>query len=200
MTRLAQALRDLSGCFGELGVKWALVGGVAVSVRTEPRFTRDVDVAVATADDTAAEDLVFQLGQRGYRIIGTVEQNKTGRLATARLMPPGEREGGLVVDLLFASCGIEPELVDAAELLEVGDKLCVPVSSVAHLLVAEVLARDDEDRPQDALDIAALVREMDASDWLEAVRAASLVQARGYGRDRDIVSDIEMLKAKTASL
>ena len=173
---------------------------MAVSVRTEPRFTRDVDVAVATADDTAAEDLVFQLGQRGYRIIGTVEQNKTGRLATARLMPPGEREGGLVVDLLFASCGIEPELVDAAELPEVGDKLCVPVSSVAHLLVAKVLARDDEDRPQDALDIAALVREMDASDWLEAVRAASLVQARGYGCDRDIVSDIEILKAKTASL
>ncbi len=30
----------------------ALVGGVAVSVRTEPRFTRDVDLAVAVPDDS----------------------------------------------------------------------------------------------------------------------------------------------------
>ena len=33
----------------------ALVGGIAVSTRTEPRFTRDLDFAVAVADDAAAE-------------------------------------------------------------------------------------------------------------------------------------------------
>jgi hypothetical protein len=32
-----------------------LVGGLAVSVRTEPRFTRDVDLVVAISDDHAAE-------------------------------------------------------------------------------------------------------------------------------------------------
>jgi hypothetical protein len=34
---------------------FALVGGFAVSARTEPRFTRDVDLAVAVPDDHAAE-------------------------------------------------------------------------------------------------------------------------------------------------
>jgi hypothetical protein len=37
----------------------ALVGGLAVSVRTEPRFTRDADLAVAVTDDADAEALVM---------------------------------------------------------------------------------------------------------------------------------------------
>lgn len=32
-----------------LGAAWALVGGLAVSLRAEPRLTRDADLAVATA-------------------------------------------------------------------------------------------------------------------------------------------------------
>ena len=197
MTRLTRALEDLSRSFADLGARWALVGGMAVSVRTEPRFTRDVDVAVAVADDAAAEDLIFQLVQRGYQVVGTVEQDRTGRLSTARLMPPGEKEGGLLVDLLFASNGIEPELVTTAEILEVGDQLRVPVASVVHLLVAKTLARDDKERPQDALDIAGLVREMGPDQWTEAIRAARLVQSRGFARGRHLVDDIEALKTGT---
>jgi hypothetical protein len=34
---------------------WALVVGLAVSVRTDPRFMRNLDFAVAVADDIAAE-------------------------------------------------------------------------------------------------------------------------------------------------
>jgi hypothetical protein len=33
------------------------VGGLAVSSRCEPRFTRDLDLAVASPDDAAAEAL-----------------------------------------------------------------------------------------------------------------------------------------------
>jgi len=40
----------------------ALVGGLAVSARTEPRFTRDLDVAVAVPDDAGAEYGSFHCG------------------------------------------------------------------------------------------------------------------------------------------
>ncbi len=199
MTRLTRALSDLRVCFDELGVEWALVGGMAVSVRTEPRFTRDVDVVVVAAHDATAEDLIFQLAQRGYRIVGTVEQEKTGRLSTARMTPPDEREGGLIVDLLFASSGIEPELVDGAEKLEIGDGVRIPVCIPAHLLVAKVLSRNDQDRPQDALDIVALVRVMKHGDWVEAERVAQLIQSRGYARGRDLLNGIQRLRAATHS-
>jgi hypothetical protein len=39
-------------------VSFALVGGLAVSIRTEPRFTRDADLAVALANDAEVEALI----------------------------------------------------------------------------------------------------------------------------------------------
>jgi hypothetical protein len=42
------------------GKRFALVGGLAVSVRAEVRFTRDVDLAVAVSSDAEAESLVHR--------------------------------------------------------------------------------------------------------------------------------------------
>lgn len=52
----------------DLGYPWALVGGLAVSARAEPRFTRDVDFAVALKNDREAEALILAVQARGYRI------------------------------------------------------------------------------------------------------------------------------------
>lgn len=45
--RLTQALRHASEELSAVGVPWALVGRLAVAVRAEPRFTRDIDLALA---------------------------------------------------------------------------------------------------------------------------------------------------------
>lgn len=45
-----------------LNVRWAVIGGLAVAFRTEPRFTKDVDVVVAVSDDAEA-DLASLIGQ-----------------------------------------------------------------------------------------------------------------------------------------
>ena len=50
MNAIARALRDFLA-ERPAGVGFALVGGLAVSARTEPRFTRDLDFAIAVADD-----------------------------------------------------------------------------------------------------------------------------------------------------
>jgi hypothetical protein len=49
------AIRDELARRGRL---FALVGGLAVSVRAEVRFTRDVDLVVLVADDSEAEWLI----------------------------------------------------------------------------------------------------------------------------------------------
>ena len=51
---LARLVADLDS----LDVGWALVGGLAVSTRVEPRFTRDVDVVVAARSDGDAEQII----------------------------------------------------------------------------------------------------------------------------------------------
>lgn len=115
MTRLLAALQGIAEILDELGQPWALIGGLAVSARVEPRFTRDIDVAVAVTDDAQAEQLVRKLSSRGFTILALLEQEAVRRLATVRLVPPGESAAGIVVDLLFASSGIEPELAAEAD-------------------------------------------------------------------------------------
>lgn len=191
LSRLAGALERVTIALGELGAQFALVGGLAVSSRTEPRFTRDVDLAIAAASDEEAEALLYALMQRGYTPIAVVEQKATGRLATARLVFTGETEDSVVVDLLFASSGIEADVVARATRLVVLPALSVPVATIGDLLALKALARDDRCRPQDAADLRALLVEATPTDLAEARAAAAEVTRRGFHRGRDVEGEVE---------
>lgn len=52
-------LGDIVRHLRRLGRPFALVGGLAVSLRAEARFTRDVDLAIVAADDAEVERLVY---------------------------------------------------------------------------------------------------------------------------------------------
>lgn len=54
MSALEVALRRIVSLLDEAGATCALIGGLAVSVHLEPRFTRGVDLAVAAATDADA--------------------------------------------------------------------------------------------------------------------------------------------------
>jgi hypothetical protein len=56
-----EALADIGRRLREYGIAFALVGGLAVSIRAEVRFTRDVDLAIAMPDDSSLETLVRDL-------------------------------------------------------------------------------------------------------------------------------------------
>jgi hypothetical protein len=193
VSALEDALRFAAGELAARGARFALVGGLAVSVRTEPRFTRDVDLAVAVGTDREAEALVHALIERGWRVLAQVEQETRGRLATARLVPPATRvTEGVVVDLLFASSGIEREVVEAAQPLEVFEDLVLPVATVSHLLALKVLARSPL-RPQDTADAIALVAVATPRE-VEASRAAlERIRELGFDREKDLAAELEAL-------
>ena len=185
VSRAEAALRRIVSDLRALARRFALVGGLAVSARTEPRLTRDADIAVLVTDDRDAESLVRDLQARGWRVVTVIEQDVAARLATVRLAPT-EDLGGTVTDLLFASSGIEPEVVAGADRVEVLPGFVVPVARLDHLIALKVLARDDRTRPQDRVDLAALLARA-APDELEAARAAlELVTRRGFQRGRDL--------------
>lgn len=186
MITLVATLERVRADLDALGVRWAVIGGLAVSARAEPRLTRDVDVAVAVQDDRESEALIRALTGRGYSPFAVVEQEVTGRLATARLIPPGSSIDRAVVDLLFASSGVEPELVADAERIEILEGLVLPVARTGYLMALKLLARDDRRRPQDADDLRALARVAADADWDTASRAADYIMSRGFGRGRDL--------------
>jgi hypothetical protein len=195
VNRLEESLRRVFSDLSDLNRSSALVGGLAVSARTEPRFTRDVDVAVAVQDDTDAEQLIHALQERGYRAFGLVEQAATSRLAAIRLEKAVEANdrGGDVVDLLFASSGIESEIVTAADNVEILPGVRVPVATAGHLIALKVLSQDDEKRPLDRADLLALLGVATKDDLAAARAALALIEKRGYARGKPLLTDLERL-------
>ena len=188
-SRLLEVLRRAGEEFDRRRLPWALVGGLAVSIRAEPRFTRDVDLAVAVADDPAAEALVGDLRAQGYHLETTLEQEALGRLATARLTPPGLSATGIVLDLLFASSGLEPEVCEAAERLEILPGVTVPVARAGHLVAMKLLSRADH-RLQDEIDLRNLAVVLTAEDIELARLAVARIAAVGANRGRELAADL----------
>jgi Nucleotidyl transferase AbiEii toxin, Type IV TA system len=187
MNRLESTLRRAAADLDRSGRRWALVGGFAVSARAQPRFTSDVDIAVMVADDGSAEDLVRSMIVEGYELFGSIEHDN-GRLATVRL-----KRADILVDLLFASSGIEPEVAQAAERLEIVPGLELPVAATGHLIALKLLARDDHTRPQDLADLRSLLANATEQDIALTRDAVALIQERGFNRDRDLAAALDEL-------
>jgi hypothetical protein len=180
-TETFRALADICRALQERNRPFALAGGLAVSIRAEARFTRDVDLVVTVADDTDAESLIFALRQAGYQPLASVEHESRERLATMRL----RSRTGIVVDLLFASSGIEPEIVERAEILELPDVGVIAVARAEELLAMKILSMTPK-RLQDRIDAQNLILFHPELD-LDAVRDnLRRITERGYHRGRDL--------------
>lgn len=195
MSDLGSLLQQAAEALDQRSADFALVGGLAVSVRTEPRFTRDVDLAVIAASDAQAEALVASL-LPPYRLLATVEHEALGRLAAVRLAAGDASEEGAVLDLLFASSGVEDEVVRAAEPLEVLPGITVPVATTGDLVALKLLARSPA-RPQDEVDLHALLAAASAADRARARALVALIDERGGARGRDLRSDLDHLLRTT---
>lgn len=189
-TPLISALQQTARILDGRHQPWALVGGLAVSIRVEPRFTRDIDLAVAVADDAVAESLIRDLMSAGFALKVSLEQQALGRLAAVRVVPPGQPDEGIVVDLLFASSGIEPEICREAERLEVVPGLVVPVAQAWHLVAMKVLALAP-DRPQDGIDLRGLVAQLTLESRRLAVEAVARIEEMGANRGKALGAELE---------
>jgi predicted nucleotidyltransferase len=156
VTGIEPVFRQAAADLDALNRRWAVIGGFAVAARALPRFTQDVDFAVSVASDNEAEAIVHRLQIRGYAVGMLVEQDEVGRLATVRLIRPVAGSSQTIVDLLFASSGIEDQIVERADRIEIWPGCVVPVATAGDLIALKLLSRDDR-RLQDQLDLQALL-------------------------------------------
>lgn len=190
LNRLHAALGHVCVSLADADVDWALIGGLAVAARAEPRFTRDIDIVVAVNDDADAEQKISLLSQSGYEIDTIIEQTNAGRMSTARMRLVHPDYSGVLLDLLFASSGIESEIAQAAEIVEMVPGIHVPLAQTGHLLALKVLSQSDT-RPQDAIDIKMLLGIASSLDLDLARNSIALIVERGFHRDRDLASILE---------
>lgn len=172
-----------------MGVKFAVIGGIAVSFRSVIRTTNDLDLAVVVNDDAEAESIVHSLMDLGYRPNIQLESDVTRRLSTVRMISTGERE--IYIDLLFASSGIEREVVLGSDRIEIFQGLSLPVASRPALIALKVLSANPETRRRDIDDLQNLI-EASNSDEVETARhLVNLIMERGYNRNKDLQSDLD---------
>jgi hypothetical protein len=183
LTGIVEQLRSLRMGF-------ALVGGLAVSLRGEVRFTRDVDIVVAAKNDEALEGVIHKLRRSGYEVAAIVEHQDRRRLATVRLLGPGQ----VVVDLIGASSGLEAEIVARALPVELAEAGAVPVARAEELLAMKVLSMGPR-RLQDRIDAEGLLA-TNPDISLHVVREnLLLIQDRGFDRDQDLLAKLQELLA-----
>lgn len=192
---LLHCLRQVVEACTALKLNFALVGGMGLAFRATERTTKDIDFAVAVRDDCEAEEVVRALQDCGYVLTTLLEHKKSKRLATARLLfpPPSQR---MIVDLLFASCGIEAEIVSEGERMEVLPGLKMKVARTPHLLAMKVLSMDRAGRSRDMDDARALIKNCTRSEVTKALRLLDLITERGYHRGRRLRQRLtQLLKA-----
>jgi hypothetical protein len=166
---------------------------MAVSARVRPRTTEDLDVVIAVSSDREAERIAFAFHNRGYSYLPehALEQKEVGRLATVRFMSPGREDRGVVVDLLFASSGIEPEVVAEAEFEEILPGLVVPIARTGHLVALKVLAG----REVDARDARWLWEAADGGEKQRARDSLVLITRRRFNRGKDLSAELAKVLA-----
>jgi len=76
--------------------------------------------------------------------------------------------------------------VKDAELLEIFPGQMARVARRSHLLALKVLSRDDLNRPQDAVDLRALLVHSTPAELARVPELLSLIEERGYSRGRDL--------------
>lgn len=166
----------------------ALIGGLAIAVRANPRFTDDVDFALSCSD-ADAEALVRSFVRRGFTMDALLMTKSTNRIATVRLKPRGSE---VLVDLLFDFTGIESEIVGSATDAELRPGLVMRVATIPHLIAMKVLAF----RKKDMIDLESLFEVAGSADLALARKAIAAISRAGKEPKRDLSADLNRLLAE----
>lgn len=187
MNKLLLGLKKVLKDLNDLEIKYALVGGLAVSYHCLERATKDLDFSISVSDDTEAESVIRALIGTGYQQYQILDHKETGRLATARLYTfVGENNYEIICDLLFSSCGIEKEITESATVCEILPGISTPIARPAHLIAMKLVSFDPIRRPQDGQDIVELLKLIKEEEREEILQAIDKIQTLSCNRGKDL--------------
>src|SRR5262245_26660694 len=157
---LSNALAEAVAALEQLHIKYALIGGLATSFRSQPRYTKDVDFLLQIPQVTLPK-LLADLAARGFNF----DELKTIREWTQQHMTTLSYRG-IRIDFLKPVLSTYQHTLDRAKVVTWRDKP-VRVASVEGLILIKLLAF----RPQDLIDIENLIafhRNQLDLDWIRS--------------------------------
>ena len=163
--------------------RYALIGGLAASIRGRIRATEDLDLILLCSLDEGLE-LVESLRQSRFSAL-LDDYEEVAR--SALLLPLIDQDSGIQLDLAIGLSGFEQEIVERADPMMIGDNE-IFVATAEDLLVLKMLAG----RPQDLQDVMGIVEvQADRLDWQYCLAAATRLEK---AISIDLVRQIERLR------
>ncbi len=181
---LHKALVDVTELLKARQFPYAVIGGLAVSLRGEPRVTADVDLVLGITIDAAIDLIPLLKGTSLEPLFSGVEEV----VKRAFILPLRHRPTGVKVDLAIGLSGFERQAIARAEAMNIAGQ-DVLVATAEDLLVMKLFAG----RPRDQQDIEGIIAAQGRSlDWDYCHQTA---KALGTAIDQDLVSSVEKLRS-----
>ena len=161
---LTKTLSDLTTWLRHEHVSFALIGGLAVGMRGEPRFTADVDVVVGLELDDALQ-LVERLPASPFQ---PLFPDVSEVVRTSFILPLRHLATGVRVDVAIGLSGFERQLLARADEVSLAG-FTVPVATSEDLILMKLLAS----RPRDTDDAEKLAQKQGLNlDWIYLITTA----------------------------
>lgn len=124
-----------------------LIGGIAVQIRGEPRFTSDIDICILS--DLSDQERVIDLITKNFT---SLVDDPKDLAFTAQLLPI--RIDQVSVDLSIGLTGFERQVIERAPFEVLAEKVKIRVATSEDLIIFKCLAA----RPKDIQDIDSILR------------------------------------------
>jgi len=157
---LLAPLADLGKWLEDIPAQSIIVGGVAVSLLSRPRFTQDIDALVILADSEWERAIN---SAEAYGILPRID-HALEFARRSRVLLLKHSASAIDIDVIFGGLSFENRAVAHAQVHDVGG-VPVRLPRVEDLLIMKAVAH----RPQDMLDVDALLAAYPTTN-LESVR------------------------------
>lgn len=184
---LTKTLADLTTWLRREEVAFAVIGGLAVGVRGEPRFTADVDVVVGLDLDDALQ-LLDRLSDSPFQ---PLFPDVAEVVRTSFILPLRHLATGVRVDVAIGLSGFERQLLARADEVTIAG-FTAPVATAEDLILMKLLAS----RPRDTDDAEKLAQKHGPSlDWNYLIATA---QQLDEALALDVTTPLQQLRDRHA--
>jgi len=185
--KLNKSLIKISNFFNENQKKHCLIGGLAVSLISDPRFTNDLDIAIYVKNEKEIDEIIKSLSKLNYFPKTIINQTNVNLISIVRLISKDDSED-FYIDLIFNSSGIENEIINDSLVLNI-DENDINVANLSSLLALKILSVDSE-RLQDIIDIQKLLKYATKDEMQKTIKLLKLIKKRGFNRQKDLISEL----------
>lgn len=147
LTELEGALAEVAAALEDCGLRYMLIGGLAVAATGEPRATLDVDVSV-WVEPEKSRAIVDCLCGRLHALPANPQE-----FVEKRRVLPVVTSMKVRADIVFASLPLELEAIQRAVVQPIAGRM-IPVASIEDLLLMKLIS----EREKDLADARALLR------------------------------------------